>query len=565
MDISREILVLLAVCFAVCGAEQCVIKGQVNTRLQWYGYMLQKTFQTRDAKVEYQITYPESECCANLLIYYDDQISQLTESMTCEERVNVLPKNNYQIIPLSTRNATKGCILYEDSEGTKLYVCTGDRVLQSNGPRTWYFAVSRCGSSPGVLNMNYYFNVSGYYGKCEEDSLSKTIYPEIVESGPDVAVVVGLGVLCGVSTIVAIVFAILFFLGRIRRKNKKKGGSVTSSQATMTQDIFYVNPSLSDREHSDSQYSHSQSSGSENYYEVIPDRRSYESINTQLAMHGHTIRGVSMNPNHLRDHRTPNIPPYILESYPPPPYQPPSGQQNGGIHHRTHVSAHHGNNINSNNNINSGSQTTTAQQTPNGNIPNGRPIQLHPSGQPPPSTNIIHQQHHSMSGLQLGENSEPTSNSHPVHVTGNRSGSAPVHFDNVGAIARPTPIYPSSHGVLFGTHNSRSTQQTSPSSHGVPNGNIPNGHLNNNTIGHTSQAFKRQLSAGPKLNSVPNGQPMQLQTYQGHDKTSDAQTPNGRTQLPNGNLPNGRTHVPNGNVAKLLHDAYRIQQFETTA
>ena len=81
----------------------------------------------------------------------------------------------------------------------------------------------------------------------------------------------------------------------------------------------------------------------------------------------------------------------------------------------------------------------------------------------------------------------------------------------------------------------------------------------------TQVRVKRQLSAGPKLNSVPNGQPMQLQTYQGHDKTSDAQTPNGRTQLPNGNLPNGRTHVPNGNVAKLLHDAYRIQQFETTA
>lgn len=562
METSRFILVFCVICIVLCAAEQCVIKGQVNTRLQWYGYMLQKTFQTNDARVEYQITYPEKECCANLLIYYDDQISQLTESMSCQERVDVLPKDNYQIIPLSTKTATKGCVLYPDSEGTNLVVCTGDRTLHSNGPRTWYFAISRCGASQnqGMLNMNYYFNVTGHYGKCEADPLSKTIYPEFIKSEPDLVVVVVLGVLCGLSTITATVFAVLFFLGRIRRKNKKKkGGSVTSSQATMTQDIFYVNPSLSDREHSDSQYSHSQSSGSENYYEVIPDRRSYESINTQLAMHGHNVRGVSMNPNHLREHRTPNIPPYILENYPPPPYQPPSGQQNGGVHHRSHAGGHHGNN--------NGTQTAQ-QQTPNGNIPNGRPMQLHPSGQPPPSTNIIHQQHHSMSGLQLGEKTEPASTNHPVHLSGNRSGSAPVHFDNVGAIARPTPIYPSSHGVLFGTHPSRSSQPTSPSSHGTPNGNIPNGHINNNNnIGHTSQAFKRQLSAGPKLNSVPNGQPLQLQTYQGHDKTINdtQQIPNGRTHLPNGNLPNGRTHVPNGNVAKLLHDAYRIQQFETTA
>ncbi|XP_048749509.2 uncharacterized protein LOC125661521 [Ostrea edulis] len=564
MEMSREILVLCWLFVAASCADQCVIKGQVNTRLQWYGYMLQKTFQKADARFEYQITYPERECCANLLIYYDDQISQLTESMTCQERVDILPKNNYQVIPLSTLNATKGCIIYPDSGGTNLYVCNGDRIFKSNGPRTWYFAISRCGASPsqGMLNMNYYFNVTGYYGKCEADPLSKTIFPEFVESEPDVTVVIILGVLCGLSTITAIVFGVLFFFGRIRRKNKKKkGGSVTSSQATMTQDIFYVNPSLSDREHSDSQYSHSQSSGSENYYEVIPDRRSYESINTQLVMHGHNVRGVSMNPNHLREHRTPNIPPYILENYPPPPYQPPSGQQNGGLHHRSHVTGHHGGQV-------------TSQQIQNGNIPNVRPMQMHSSGHPPPSTSghpppsttIIHQQHHSMSGLQTGENSEPNTASHPVHIGGNRSGSAPVHFDNVGAIARPTPIYPSSHGILFGTHPSRSSQPTSPSSHGAPNGNIPNGHINNNTIGHSSQAFKRQLSAGPKLNSVPNGQPLQLQTYQGHDKPmDDTQTPNGRTKLPNGNLPNGRTHVPNGNVAKLLHDAYRIQQFETTA
>lgn len=179
METSRFVLVFCVICIALCAAEQCVIKGQVNTRLQWYGYMLQKTFQTNDSRVEYQITYPEKECCANLLIYYDDQISQLTESMSCQERVDVLPKNNYQIIPLSTKSAAKGCTLYRANEGTNFYVCTGERTLNSNGPRTWYFAISRCGASQnqGMLNMNYHFNVTGHYGKCEADPLSKTIYP----------------------------------------------------------------------------------------------------------------------------------------------------------------------------------------------------------------------------------------------------------------------------------------------------------------------------------------------------------------------------------------------------
>ena len=63
--------------------------------------------------------------------------------------------------------------------------------------------------------------------------------------------------------IAAAVFFGLWFVG-VRNASKGKGSSVTSSQATMTQDdIFYVNPSLSDQ----GQQEYSQS-GSENYYEV---------------------------------------------------------------------------------------------------------------------------------------------------------------------------------------------------------------------------------------------------------------------------------------------------------
>jgi hypothetical protein len=73
--------------------------------------------------------------------------------------------------------------------------------------------------------------------------------------------------------------------------------------------------------------------------------------------------------------------------------------------------------------------------------------------------------------------------------------------------------------------------------------------------------FVRQpiANGGPQKqlsNAVAAGQNIQLQTY--------SQNPN-QQQQQNQSIPNVRQNIPNGNVAKLLHDAYRIQQFETTA
>ncbi|CAG5134369.1 unnamed protein product, partial [Candidula unifasciata] len=154
---------------------------------------------------------------------------------------------------------------------------------------------------------------------------------------------ISLGIIAGLGLILAAVFFGLWFMG-LKNAAKNKGSSVTSSQATMTQDdIFYVNPSLSERE----QVEYSQSS-SENYYEVIPERRSYESINTGLAngaLHVRQIRSPHgmlghYQHTHLHGHGHAHLPhhahltqpkdpanqrnvPYVLEDYPPPPYQPP--------------------------------------------------------------------------------------------------------------------------------------------------------------------------------------------------------------------------------------------------
>ena len=369
---------------SAAAAPQCVLKGRVYTERLWYGYLIDKAFHRDYAKIQYTISYPVKECCTNLLIYYDDQIRQLTGDMSCEEREKVLPSNNNQIIPLHTLNRTVGCRVWNETD-EPYYVCVGERIFRSSGPRTWYFALSRC-QAKTPLTVNYAFNVSGYYGDCEEDPLVRTYVPPSPKEENNVYVSMALGIVAGVAVIAAVVFFALWFMAR-RRAANSKGSSVTSSQATMTQDdIFYVNPSLSDREQAE--YGTSQAS-SENYYEVIPERRSYESINPHLLaaaggsgvvpgggggagshhplVHGHPhLNHHHLHPAHAHGHGThprqmhhlhgpgphasqvkesafhrphPATLGYpVFDDYPPPPYQPPrllGGPKHHTLHHPT--------------------------------------------------------------------------------------------------------------------------------------------------------------------------------------------------------------------------------------
>ncbi|PVD36587.1 hypothetical protein C0Q70_03572 [Pomacea canaliculata] len=361
----------------------CVLKGRIYTERLWYGYLLDKAFQRDYAKIQYQISYPVKECCTSLLIYYDDQIKGLTQDMSCEDREGVLPNNNNQIIPLHTHNRTVGCSVWNET-GEPYYVCVGERIFRSSGPRTWYFALSRC-QATSPLTLTYAFNVSGYYGDCEEDPLVRTYIPPSPKADNDVYVSVALGIVAGLALIATAVFFVLWLVAR-RRAANSKGSSVTSSQATMTQDdIFYVNPSLSDREQG-AEYN-SQAS-SENYYEVIPERRSYESINPHLLAagpggvgmaagaghhplahpHPHALnshlhpahahvhvaahpRQVHLHPAHHNTHvkesafHRPHPPTqamgYVFDDYPPPPYQPPRLAGSARHHTLHHPTPHH--------------------------------------------------------------------------------------------------------------------------------------------------------------------------------------------------------------------------------
>ncbi|RUS73104.1 hypothetical protein EGW08_019126 [Elysia chlorotica] len=306
------------------GQNVCTVKGRVYTSRDWYGYLLHKGFKREYAKIQYQLTYPVKECCASLLIYYDDQIREMHPYMSCQDRLAVLPNDNNQVIPLRANNdSTVGCSIWNET-GEPFYVCLGERVFKSSIARTWYFAVSRCGAdrSDGPLNLNYVFNITAGHiiltpterrgkrevvGKLVEDcseSVRRTLCLEpgqrrrrgVIQGHVPLPVHLA-GGRGGIALFLAAIFFGLWFVG-LRTAGKGKGGSVTSSQATMTQDdIFYVNPSLSDR---GEQPDYSQTnSGSENYYEVIPERRSYESINAGLSSNSGTL--VSVNGGlHLR-------------------------------------------------------------------------------------------------------------------------------------------------------------------------------------------------------------------------------------------------------------------------
>ena len=407
---------------------------------------------------------------------------------------------SFQVIPLNADAGTVGCSKWEE-DGKEMIYCVGDRTLKSTAPRTWYIALSRCGTKTPIT-MNYMFNISGYYGNCEDDPLANTRIPvvDVQQDTTHLHIAIAMGVIAVIAVLVAVVFIAFFILNRRKMSQKPKTtGSVTSSQATMTQDIFYVNPSLSDRDHSDSQYSRS---SSENYYEVIPDRRSYESINTQLALHGHGGRTLNIA-SIQRDHRN-RIPSYIFEDIPPPPYQPPNLQGHGHNHQGSNTSSHHSQGSGS-------AHPLLGTQSPY----SGGGLQHIPLSARfiPIST---------AAGTMSGPVTMATTTRMPLTSNANSSQHMPNH-SNVGTF----------HSSASGSSAGNQEQQNS---------------------GITTSAGGLNSHG---LNSMP---PRSQMNDNGHTSLSPEHGP-----IQNGGGTIGRYPMHNTNHGKLLNHALRIQQFETTA
>ena len=316
---------------------------------------------------------------------------------------------------------------------------------------------------------------------------------------------------------------------------------------------------------------------------MIPDRRSYESINTQLAMQGHNLRmSQALQKEHRGAAGGQNIHAYILEDYPPPPYQPPRGvhtMPNGAIHQRQ-ISA---NAVLQNGNITTRVPMSNGQLAPGTRVPmsNG---QLVPGARFVPAvfrnngerllattqsqtmdqgtssnrlSTVEHAQGRDQGHIELQLHPSPNRQSNPDCLqTVNRQ--AQSNPDLLPVIARQslTHMSPPTNVPMSVSSRPDITSSLSPS------------HQTSVSSPGQSSNFVRHIG-NSKLGSQPNPQStpqnIQLQTYGrqslGNNNNNNNNNPSGQNmqQSPTG------SQLPNGNVAKLLHDAYRIQQFETTA
>ena len=160
---------------AQLAANECITKETLSTTDLWHGYLFEHTLQASESTFSYQISYPASQCCVNLLLYFGDQIANITDNMTCEQREAILAPQNNQIISLQPQYP--GCVIITDDTGTDQYMCLGERSFLSASPRTWYAAISRCYSNNDTLTMEYFFNMTNVVGSCDGGTSTETTPP----------------------------------------------------------------------------------------------------------------------------------------------------------------------------------------------------------------------------------------------------------------------------------------------------------------------------------------------------------------------------------------------------
>ena len=170
------VAVMLYTLLLLCGAraaDECVTNGTLSTTDLWHGYLFQHTFHANPSTFKYHISYPASQCCVNLLLYFDDQVNEINNTMTCEQREAILSPENNQIISLQLQNVFGGCETTNNT-GVEMLTCTKEFSFQSIHPRTWHAALSRCNSNNDSLTIEYFFNVTNVVGACDSHTTNTT-------------------------------------------------------------------------------------------------------------------------------------------------------------------------------------------------------------------------------------------------------------------------------------------------------------------------------------------------------------------------------------------------------
>ncbi|XP_069769367.1 transmembrane protein 145-like [Narcine bancroftii] len=131
------------------------VKGSLNSTKDWI-FLARFCFLSQHGRLQYHFKYPESSCCQNILLYFDDMTQwpavYQREGLDCYQKESVLRGDDNQIINLTTRYTWSGCEVV--TEGNARYLsCLGGRSFRSARERWWYIVLSKCGGNG--LQLDY--------------------------------------------------------------------------------------------------------------------------------------------------------------------------------------------------------------------------------------------------------------------------------------------------------------------------------------------------------------------------------------------------------------------------
>lgn len=170
---------LLLVCALIIGtrlSKACTFEGTLVTESNWYGYLANVTFRNSTINgFSFNFSYPSSYSTETVILYFDDQISNVSRESTCIKKKSVASEQNNQLIELSTGQLWSGCSQYNlsNTDGTMdVWIqCKSSRSFRTVRPRKWYIAVSNCDRSKGLW-LQYSLNFTGAV-ECGQSEVSE--------------------------------------------------------------------------------------------------------------------------------------------------------------------------------------------------------------------------------------------------------------------------------------------------------------------------------------------------------------------------------------------------------
>ncbi|KAM4801044.1 transmembrane protein 145 isoform X1 [Urocitellus parryii] len=123
------------------------VRGNLSSKEDWV-FLTRFCFLSDYGRLDFRFRYPETKCCQNILLYFDDPSQwpavYKAGDKDCLAKESVIRPENNQVINLTTQYAWSGCQVVSE-EGTRYLSCSSGRSFRSVRERWWYIALSKCG------------------------------------------------------------------------------------------------------------------------------------------------------------------------------------------------------------------------------------------------------------------------------------------------------------------------------------------------------------------------------------------------------------------------------------